>query len=163
MKSIKFKESWSAAIAQFSSEVRCEIYAATVFYTLENCEPENLSDLARGAFAFIKADIDATRRRTAEKCAKTDDPAPENGTGKEKESSDAGVAQADPKRENPAGDSAAEPGRRVRCRIVPPESRRRGRRKTRRRAVCSPKVRRKKWGSVPLFRVLKAYRSFPAR
>lgn len=63
MKSIKFKQSWCEAIAQFEAYVRIEIYGATVAYYVEGVVPEGMSDLARGAFAFIKADIDASRRR----------------------------------------------------------------------------------------------------
>ncbi|MDE6121403.1 MAG: hypothetical protein K2F63_06400, partial [Muribaculaceae bacterium] len=65
MKSIKFKKSWSDAIAQFPPEVRCEIYAATLFYFLENRVPADMSDLARGAFAFLKMEIDAARLRAS--------------------------------------------------------------------------------------------------
>ncbi|MDE6134196.1 MAG: hypothetical protein K2F79_01310 [Muribaculaceae bacterium] len=68
MKSVVFKQSWREAVAQFPVGVRREIYAATMFYALENSVPSEMSDLARGAFAFIKADMDAARAR-AEKSA----------------------------------------------------------------------------------------------
>ncbi|MDE6121169.1 MAG: hypothetical protein K2F63_05215 [Muribaculaceae bacterium] len=69
MRSIRFKESWQKAISGFSASVRSEIYSATLFYTLENSIPEGMSDLAMGAFAFIKADIDTARRKAERKSA----------------------------------------------------------------------------------------------
>ena len=57
-KDIRFKHSWWLVLSAFTRDIRDEVVCAICEYGMEQKEPENLSDTARGIFAQIRTDID---------------------------------------------------------------------------------------------------------
>ncbi len=57
-KDIRFKHAWWQSLRTFSREVRDEVFCAICEYGMEQTEPEQLSDMARGIFSQIRIDID---------------------------------------------------------------------------------------------------------
>lgn len=64
-KSFVFHAEWAEALADFTADVRLEVYEAAVRYAVTG-ETEELRPLARMAFGFIKGDIDMDRRSESE-------------------------------------------------------------------------------------------------
>ena len=69
--SFVFYRSFLEAISLMPQEVQAEVYPALVEYALNNKEPKQLSDIAKGVFILIKPNIDAsiTRYENGKKCA----------------------------------------------------------------------------------------------
>jgi hypothetical protein len=57
-KDIRFKHSWWQSLRLFTRDVRDEVFCAICEYGMEQKEPEELSDMARGIFSQIRIDID---------------------------------------------------------------------------------------------------------
>ena len=57
-KDIRFKHSWWQSLRLFTRDVRDEVFCAICEYGMEQKEPEELSDIARGIFSQIRIDID---------------------------------------------------------------------------------------------------------
>lgn len=57
-KDIRFKHSWWQVLRAVTRDIRDEVMCAIFSYGMEQTEPDELSDMAKGLFAQIRTDID---------------------------------------------------------------------------------------------------------